>query len=121
MRGAGARPRATPRAGTRRARAPGAAIASYDYDAFLGERAGAVRGTTVTNHETDHRKRRRVVQRGGKRFARRAGRQRATRNVARARGGGGAPWAADDPTDDPSASRDKDSRVRGLPTVPAAR
>ena len=70
----------------------GEAIASYDYDAFLGERAACARNfepSKRTFSKTDALP-----------AALDDAAAAAARNVARARGDGGAPWA----TDDPSAS-----------------
>ncbi len=73
----------------------GEAIASYDYDAFLGERAACARNFERNSKRTID---------GSKTDALPAALDdaaaAAARNVARARGDGGAPWA----TDDPSAS-----------------
>ena len=71
----------------------GEAIASYDYDAFLGERAACARNFERNSKRTID---------GSKTDALPAALDdaaaAAARNVARARGDGGAPWATDDPS-----------------------
>lgn len=85
----------------------GEAIASYDYDAFLGERAGCCQRNngdepskrTIENDIASSS----AAEKNALPAALDDAAAAAARNVARARGDGGAPWATDDPTDDPSA------------------